>query len=111
MPVHACMKAEFREEAMGNVNDENLKKDIRNSLDTIFLEGVQVYKGYADDPRNTDNAWIETSAFNYHDENGSILKYFTLRVCYKNNASLTFRFSITICAIQCIQNNSCICII
>ena len=28
----------------------------------------QIYKGYVDDPRNTDNAWMETEAVNYHDE-------------------------------------------
>lgn len=26
----------------------------------------QVYKGYVDDPRNTDNAWIETVAISIH---------------------------------------------
>ena len=83
-PVHACMKAEFTQEALGNIPDDNLRKQIRGALDNIFLEGVEVYKGYADDPRNTDNAWIETAAFNYHDEDGSILKYFQLRVSKLN---------------------------
>lgn len=27
---------------------------------------AQVYKGYVDDPRNTDNAWIETVAISIH---------------------------------------------
>lgn len=27
---------------------------------------IQVYKGYMDDPRNTDNAWIETVAISVH---------------------------------------------
>lgn len=27
---------------------------------------IQVYKGYMDDPRNTDNAWIETVAVSVH---------------------------------------------
>lgn len=26
-----------------------------------------------DDPRNTDNAWMETEAVNYHDETGGCL--------------------------------------
>jgi ADP-ribose pyrophosphatase len=26
----------------------------------------EIYKGYVDDPRNTDNAWMETSAIHYH---------------------------------------------
>ena len=32
--------------------------------------GFQVYSGYVDDPRNTDNAWLETVAYNFHDETG-----------------------------------------
>ena len=39
-----------------------------------------MYKGYADDPRNTDNAWLETRVVNYHDEDGTILENFQLRV-------------------------------
>ena len=42
---------------------------------------IQVYKGYSDDPRNTDNAWIETRAVNFHDEDGHILNNFRIRVC------------------------------
>ena len=40
----------------------------------------QIYKGYSDDPRNTDNAWIETRAVNFHDEDGHILNNFKIRV-------------------------------
>ena len=29
-----------------------------------------VIRGYVDDPRNTDNAWMETVAFNFHDPSG-----------------------------------------
>ena len=31
---------------------------------------VEVYRGYVDDPRNTDNAWMETVAINFHDGKG-----------------------------------------
>jgi len=30
----------------------------------------QVYSGYVDDPRNTDNSWMETVVYNFHDETG-----------------------------------------
>ncbi|XP_015772187.1 PREDICTED: ADP-ribose pyrophosphatase, mitochondrial-like [Acropora digitifera] len=33
----------------------------------------QIYKGYLDDQRNTDNAWVETVAMNFHDETGKML--------------------------------------
>ncbi|XP_011307031.1 ADP-ribose pyrophosphatase, mitochondrial [Fopius arisanus] len=36
-----------------------------------FTKTDLVYKGYMDDPRNTDNAWIETTAVNFHDNEGS----------------------------------------
>uniref|UniRef100_UPI00398E70EC transient receptor potential cation channel subfamily M member 2 n=1 Tax=Pristiophorus japonicus TaxID=55135 RepID=UPI00398E70EC len=29
-------------------------------------DAIEVYSGYVDDPRNTDNAWIETLALNFH---------------------------------------------
>lgn len=38
----------------------------------------KVYKGYVDDPRNTDNAWIETTALNFHDETGATTSMITL---------------------------------
>ena len=47
---------------------------------TISLFIIQVYKGYVDDPRNTDNAWMETVAMNFHDEDGSGFGSFTLEV-------------------------------
>ena len=30
-----------------------------------------MYAGYIADPRNTDNAWVETVAVNFHDESGT----------------------------------------
>lgn len=43
---------------------------------TIFFDSNarEVYDGYVDDPRNTDNAWMETMAFNFHDGTGSAVK-------------------------------------
>ena len=37
---------------------------------SAFAIYMQVYRGYVDDLRNTDNAWIETVAFNFYDEGG-----------------------------------------
>lgn len=34
---------------------------------------IKIYCGYVDDPRNTDNAWMETSAYNFHDEIGNVI--------------------------------------
>lgn len=35
-----------------------------------FTHATPVYQGYVDDPRNTDNAWIETDAYHLHLPNG-----------------------------------------
>ncbi len=46
---------EFREEASDNAQE------------VLDMEGaVPVYRGYVDDPRNTDNAWMETEAYFKH---------------------------------------------
>lgn len=42
-------------------------------FEKFFNEGDEVYKGYIDDRRNTDNAWTESIAYNFHDNNGSIV--------------------------------------
>jgi hypothetical protein len=34
---------------------------------------------YVDDPRNTDNAWMETVAFSFHDETGDKIGKFDLK--------------------------------
>lgn len=34
------------------------------------LQVDRVYSGYVDDPRNTDNAWMETVVYNFHDDTG-----------------------------------------
>ena len=39
---------------------------------------MQVCRGYVDDPRNADNAWVEGHAISFHDESGEVLK---LKVC------------------------------
>jgi len=63
--VSVTLKREFTEEAL-NFTDK------ANMVEQFFKEGgVQVYQGYVDDFRNTDNAWMETTALNFHDEDGS----------------------------------------
>jgi len=45
------------------------EKKLDAGLDNLFSNGGdKIYAGYVDDPRNTDNAWMETVAVNFHDE-------------------------------------------
>ncbi|XP_078660979.1 transient receptor potential cation channel subfamily M member-like 2 isoform X2 [Branchiostoma floridae x Branchiostoma belcheri] len=74
------LKNEFGEEALGKLDKtDQEKKDMSKKLDKLFQQGKEVFKGYSDDPRNTDNAWIETTAINYHDEEGYLMQNFTLQ--------------------------------
>lgn len=71
--VSATLKREFLEEALNSLElSADNKQTIEESLNNFFDLGVTVYEGYVDDIRNTDNAWIETTAKNFHDENGDI---------------------------------------
>lgn len=72
--VSATVKREFMEEAMNGLekSDEEKQKVVKQ-LESLFNQEVVIYKGYVDDPRNTDNAWMETVAFNFHDENNEVL--------------------------------------
>ena len=49
---------------------------------TSSLYTTQVYEGYVDDIRNTDNAWMETVAVNFHDETGWCLNRGVLITVY-----------------------------
>lgn len=64
--VSITLKREFAEEALNGKIKEG-------ELDEFFSKGDEVYKGYVDDPRNTDNSWMETTAVNFHDETGTFL--------------------------------------
>ncbi|XP_067842996.1 transient receptor potential cation channel subfamily M member 2-like [Heptranchias perlo] len=48
-----------------------LNPKILDMFQNLLKEAIQIYSGYVDDPRNTDDAWIETQVLNFHleDEN------------------------------------------
>lgn len=72
--VSQTLKREFFEESLNSqMMDEKEKKIAEEKLNRFFSEGEIIFKGYVDDPRNTDNAWIETIAVNFHDSTGKIL--------------------------------------
>lgn len=67
--VSTTLMREFMEEALSVLEKTAQEKEkLKNDIQTLFSSGIIVYKGYVDDPRNTDNAWIETTAVHFHDE-------------------------------------------
>ncbi|CAL9693760.1 unnamed protein product [Knipowitschia caucasica] len=74
--VSLTLQREFSEEALNSlVIPTGDKTKLHERITKLFKSpGFEVYKGYVDDPRNTDNAWMETVAVNFHDESGKIDK-------------------------------------
>lgn len=69
--VSVTLRREFGEEALNTLElPEGEKRQVSQGLNNLFRDGVEIYKGYVDDPRNTDNAWMETTAVNFHDDTG-----------------------------------------
>eukprot|EP00111_Clytia_hemisphaerica_P020922 TCONS_00061696-protein len=78
--VSETLRKEFTEEALAKLDMEKRKRDqLSARIDHLFSNGVEVYKGYVDDPRNTDNAWMETVACNFHDDTGEVFGEFQLK--------------------------------
>ena len=63
--VSVTVKREFKEEA-GNLPTEAEQARCHQLIDELFARHEVVYQGYVDDPRSTDNAWIETTAYHFH---------------------------------------------
>ncbi|EAW50115.1 hCG2036954 [Homo sapiens] len=68
--ISATLKREFGEEAMNSLQKSRKEmQELERQLHKLLSqEHFEVYKGYVDDSRNTDNCWIETEAVNYRDE-------------------------------------------
>lgn len=70
--ISSTLKREFMEETMNALEKSDTEvEEIETSINKFFANGDEIYRGYVDDPRNTDNAWMETCATNFHDENGN----------------------------------------
>ncbi|KAF2369043.1 NUDIX hydrolase domain [Trinorchestia longiramus] len=67
--VSQTLRREFMEEALnsGNMTAEERQRKVELIVE-LFSKGEEVYRGYVDDPRNTDNAWMETVAQNFHQD-------------------------------------------
>jgi ADP-ribose pyrophosphatase len=69
--ITETVKREFHEEAASEGLDET-------SVKRLFSNGFKLYESYVDDPRNTDNAWMETVAMHFHDETGQLTSHLNL---------------------------------
>ncbi|XP_059823427.1 transient receptor potential cation channel subfamily M member 2 [Hypanus sabinus] len=57
-----------------------LNTKMMNMFQNLLKKAEEVHTGYVDDPRNTDNAWIETQALNFHlDKDNPLINALTSR--------------------------------
>jgi len=63
--ISETLRREFTEEA-GALADLHDQADLEDALDEVFSDGREIYRGYVDDPRNTDNAWMETTVYLFY---------------------------------------------
>jgi ADP-ribose pyrophosphatase len=77
--VSLTLRKEFGEEALNSLEaTPEVRKQTEELLSKLFANGREVYRGYVDDPRNTDNSWMETVCVNFHDEDGTVFNKFKL---------------------------------
>lgn len=78
--VNTTLAREFQEEALDILESgPKTANSLREKVNELFSKnGKEIYCGYVDDPRNTDNAWMETVACNFHDETGDNVGRFEL---------------------------------
>ena len=79
--VSKTLKREFLEEAADSTNPLVAKKNaaVARQFDRFFERGAPIYRGYVDDPRNTDNAWVETQVRSFHDHSDAVFRNFDLK--------------------------------
>ncbi|XP_032880095.1 transient receptor potential cation channel subfamily M member 2 [Amblyraja radiata] len=57
-----------------------LNAKMMSMFQNLQNEALKIYRGYVDDPRNTDDAWIETEVLNFHlNEGNSLINTLTSR--------------------------------
>lgn len=69
--VKVAPKSEIDWVAAVYEQQEEMKEHVTEFFDN---GGVEIYRGYVDDSRNTDNSWVEAIAMNFHDETGEIVE-------------------------------------
>jgi ADP-ribose pyrophosphatase len=75
----ATVMREFGEEAMNTLElPDARREEITKKIKLLFGGAKMIYAGYVDDPRNTDNAWMETAVVHAHDATGECFDAFPL---------------------------------
>ena len=77
--ISVAARREFGEEALAGNTPEEIKEITDKLKEMMDTQGVILYQGYVDDPRNTDNAWMVTTCFWVHDKTGDVFGKYDLQ--------------------------------
>ncbi|XP_071134130.1 transient receptor potential cation channel subfamily M member-like 2 [Mytilus edulis] len=69
---HPCLNSAAAANIVPTFTAMSKSSSKKTDIDSTGFSASQVYKGYIDDPRNTDNAWIEAEVWNFHYDAGDI---------------------------------------
>ncbi|KAK3787677.1 hypothetical protein RRG08_031907 [Elysia crispata] len=69
----------LKREVIDAQDNEELRGQLTEVTDVAKNNAKEIYRGYADDPRNTDNAWLETRVVNYHIDNHKLIEHLSMR--------------------------------
>lgn len=74
--VSATLRKEFLEETQNILEKSPAEAaKLEQEIKILFENPTKIlYKGYVDDPRNTDNSWMETTCTLFYDSDGSLTK-------------------------------------
>lgn len=62
----SSLASKFKNEILGKSAGAILASGVENGVDILLSHGIEIFSGYIDDPRNTDHAWMEGSAYLFH---------------------------------------------
>lgn len=62
--VSQTLRNELNQEVCNNMDPNKASKELDKIFNTI--KSNVIYRGYVDDPRNTDSRWLETTAVHFH---------------------------------------------
>lgn len=54
--------------------DKTNKAQLNDALNELGFIATMIYRGYIDDPRNTDNSWVEAEIWNFHYDKDDIFE-------------------------------------
>eukprot|EP00048_Salpingoeca_helianthica_P009388 m.134912 g.134912 ORF g.134912 m.134912 type:complete len:1743 (+) comp14855_c0_seq3:157-5385(+) len=91
LPVLAKVFGVIKEKDEKDIPPDKRRESDRNrerfrAMSEFLFKGTSIYQGFMNDPRNTDNAWVETDAVHCHDDTDFLAGFPLLEPAYNDPA-------------------------